>query len=153
MPSRILFSYLCTPRGLFPSRYYKEFCNLLITGRMNAGRTKLNKPLRKTDENRQQKDPLHVIRLERNYLTSRDCTRRQVLAAVKVQIMVFWVVAPCSLVGGFKRFGGTYCLHLQSRSKVQAIRSYETLLNHLYDYMVSKPKKKTKCDKEVGQNS
>jgi hypothetical protein len=40
-----------------------------------------------------------------------------VLAAVTDQTVVFWVVTPCRLVGGYKHFGGTCCLHLQSRSE------------------------------------
>jgi hypothetical protein len=30
-------------------------------------------------------------------------------------MLVFWVVTPCGLGGGYQRFGGTYCLHLQGR--------------------------------------
>jgi hypothetical protein len=30
-----------------------------------------------------------------------------------VQIAVFLVVIPCSLVDGYRRFGGIYCLHFQ----------------------------------------
>jgi hypothetical protein len=32
---------------------------------------------------------------------------------VTVDIVVLGVVTPCSLVGGYQRFGGTYSLHLQ----------------------------------------
>jgi hypothetical protein len=28
-------------------------------------------------------------------------------------IVVFWVIKPCSLVGCYQSFGGTYCLHVQ----------------------------------------
>jgi hypothetical protein len=28
-------------------------------------------------------------------------------------LLVFWVVTPCGFVGRYKRFGGTYFLHLQ----------------------------------------
>jgi hypothetical protein len=34
-----------------------------------------------------------------------------------MQIVVFWVVAPFSLVGGYQRFVGTYRFHLQVRSE------------------------------------
>jgi hypothetical protein len=27
-------------------------------------------------------------------------------------IMLFWVMTPCNLVGGYRRFGVTHCLHL-----------------------------------------
>jgi hypothetical protein len=30
-----------------------------------------------------------------------------------MSLLVFWVVIPCGLVGGYQRFGGTYCYHLQ----------------------------------------
>jgi hypothetical protein len=36
------------------------------------------------------------------------------LTAVIAQILVFWVVTPSSLVGGYRSFGGKCCLHLQS---------------------------------------
>jgi hypothetical protein len=39
-------------------------------------------------------------------------TRLEVLAAVKMSKVVFWVVTPCGLAGGCKCIGGTYCLHL-----------------------------------------
>jgi hypothetical protein len=35
-----------------------------------------------------------------------------VFTAVKIQV-AFWVVTPCSVVVGYQRFGGPYCLHLQ----------------------------------------
>jgi hypothetical protein len=28
-------------------------------------------------------------------------------------MLIFWVVTPCELVGGYQRFGGTYYIHLQ----------------------------------------
>jgi hypothetical protein len=33
---------------------------------------------------------------------------------VKMWIVVSCVVMPFSLLGGYQRFGGTYCLHLQN---------------------------------------
>jgi hypothetical protein len=38
--------------------------------------------------------------------------RSEVLTAVKMPMLVFWVVTSCLLVGT-QRFGGTYCLHFQ----------------------------------------
>jgi len=29
-----------------------------------------------------------------------------------LEFVVFWVAAPCSVVVGYKRFGGLWCLHL-----------------------------------------
>jgi hypothetical protein len=42
------------------------------------------------------------------------------LTTTKIYIAVFWVMTPCSLVGGCQRFGGTHCLHLQARSTLKA---------------------------------
>jgi len=38
--------------------------------------------------------------------------RFEVFMAVKIQIEVFWVVMPCSVVLGYKHFRGPCCLHL-----------------------------------------
>jgi hypothetical protein len=39
--------------------------------------------------------------------------RSEVVSAVKVGIVVFWIIVSCSLVNGYQHFGGTYnlCLH------------------------------------------
>jgi hypothetical protein len=37
----------------------------------------------------------------------------EVLTAVSTKMAVFWVVAPCSLVVVYQRFGGPSCLHHQ----------------------------------------
>jgi hypothetical protein len=37
--------------------------------------------------------------------------------AVMFQVEAFWVVTPCSVVVGYKRFGGPRCLHLQGEVK------------------------------------
>jgi hypothetical protein len=39
--------------------------------------------------------------------------RFEVLKAVRMTTLLFWVVAPWRLVGRYQRFRGTYCLHLQ----------------------------------------
>jgi hypothetical protein len=36
---------------------------------------------------------------------------------MKVQVMVFWVVTPCSDVVGYQRFGGSCRLHGQEMSQ------------------------------------
>jgi hypothetical protein len=41
--------------------------------------------------------------------------RDDVLTIVCVQHVVLWVVTPCSTVGGYHSFGGTYCFHLYGR--------------------------------------
>jgi len=38
--------------------------------------------------------------------------RVEVLTAVKIQVEVFWVETPCSVVVGYRRFGVPCCLHL-----------------------------------------
>jgi hypothetical protein len=37
----------------------------------------------------------------------------EVLMAVRMTVLFFWVVTPCGLINRYRRFGGTYCLHLQ----------------------------------------
>jgi len=32
------------------------------------------------------------------------------------QLVVFWVMTPCSEVAGFQRFGAPYCLHLHGEA-------------------------------------
>jgi len=32
---------------------------------------------------------------------------------VKIQVEVFWVVTPCSVVVGYRRFGGPYCMKMR----------------------------------------
>jgi hypothetical protein len=39
--------------------------------------------------------------------------RFEVFTAMKMPMLIFWVVTPCELVGRYQRFGGTYCLHLE----------------------------------------
>jgi hypothetical protein len=45
--------------------------------------------------------------------------------AVKMWIMVFWVVTPYTLVGGYQNFGDMNCLYFQS--KCQTTEQYVTL--------------------------
>jgi hypothetical protein len=44
--------------------------------------------------------------------------RFEVLTAVKMAMLVIWVVTPCGLVGRQRQFGETYCLHLQDSREV-----------------------------------
>jgi hypothetical protein len=49
-----------------------------------------------------------------------------------VQIVVFWDVTPCSLVGGYQCLGGTCCLHLQvSKHLLVAGRDSNKIRNYL----------------------
>jgi hypothetical protein len=45
----------------------------------------------------------------------------EVLTAVKMSVVVFWVVMLCGLVGGNQRFEGTYRLHLQGLEGLQGL--------------------------------
>jgi hypothetical protein len=38
--------------------------------------------------------------------------RFEVIRAVKIQIEVVWVLTPCSVMVGYKRFSGACCLYL-----------------------------------------
>jgi hypothetical protein len=42
--------------------------------------------------------------------------RFQILTAVKMSLVVFFVVRPCGLASVDRRFGGTHCLHLQAEN-------------------------------------
>jgi hypothetical protein len=54
----------------------------------------------------------------------------EVLTAASMKMAVFWVVAPCSLVEVYERFGGTCCLHHQGDAlMMEAARTSETLVN------------------------
>lgn len=44
---------------------------------------------------------------------------REKLSMLKMSAIVFWVVAPCGLLSGFRRFGGSYRLHLQTSYSVR----------------------------------
>jgi hypothetical protein len=42
-----------------------------------------------------------------------DSATFEVFTAMNIQVVVFWVVTPCSDVIGYQRFGGPCCLHRQ----------------------------------------
>jgi hypothetical protein len=48
--------------------------------------------------------------------------RFEVLKAVKMSMLVFWVATPCGLVGRYQRFGEIY-LHFKGRTLVQKTNS------------------------------
>jgi hypothetical protein len=39
--------------------------------------------------------------------------RFEVLTAVRMSVLAFWVAVPCRLEDRYQRFEGTYCFHLQ----------------------------------------
>jgi hypothetical protein len=43
--------------------------------------------------------------------------KAEVLTAVMFQVEVFWAVTLCSVVGGYRRFRDTCCLHLQGEDE------------------------------------
>jgi hypothetical protein len=51
------------------------------------------------------------------------------LTAVKAWIMVFWIVTPGRLVGGYQYFGGTHRLHFQGSSDM-LLTIYNTTRRH-----------------------
>jgi hypothetical protein len=53
---------------------------------------------------------LQINSIEQRFLKSLIVVRSEVLTAVR--LTMFWVVAPCRLVGRYQCFGETYCLHL-----------------------------------------
>jgi hypothetical protein len=56
-------------------------------------------------------------RTERRYINRRKFVPRfEAYMAMMVQVDVFWVVPPCSVVVGGQRFGGPCCLHLQGEA-------------------------------------
>jgi hypothetical protein len=52
------------------------------------------------------------------------------LTTVNIQVVVFWVVSPCSVVVGYKRFGWPCCPLFHFPLKVEATRSTETLVSY-----------------------
>jgi len=58
-------------------------------------------------------------RVYERFHTGRNINFR-VTSAMKIQVPIFWVVTPCSVMGGHQRFGGPCCLHLQSEKFTRA---------------------------------
>jgi hypothetical protein len=44
-------------------------------------------------------------------------TSISIFTAVKIHTVVLWVMPPCSLLGGYKDFGGIYCLNLEAKTE------------------------------------
>jgi len=44
-------------------------------------------------------------------------TRFEIFTAMKIQVVILWVMTPCSDVAGYQCFGGNCCLHLQGEVK------------------------------------
>jgi len=41
---------------------------------------------------------------------------------MKIEAEVFWVMTPCTVAVGYRRFGGSYFLRNVSRSRLESIR-------------------------------
>jgi len=67
-----------------------------------------------------------------------------VFAAVKIQVEVFWVVTPCSVVVGNQRFGCPCCLHLHPQDEGSTDIWNLSIVSH---YTVSQPRRR--CLKTV----
>jgi hypothetical protein len=67
-------------------------------------------------------DDVATVKLNINFL----CVRCEIFTAVKMLIVVFWIMTPCCLVGRYRRFGGT--CRLTSTLQMEAIRFFETLV-------------------------
>jgi hypothetical protein len=52
------------------------------------------------------------------YVKGRHGERFEIFTAMKIQIVIFWVVTPCSNMVGYQRFGGPCCFHLQITTHV-----------------------------------
>jgi hypothetical protein len=51
-------------------------------------------------------------------------TRSEVFAAVKIQVEIFWIVTPRSVVVGYQRFERPFCHHLQGACTCETSVSY-----------------------------
>jgi hypothetical protein len=67
--------------------------------------------------------------------------RFEVLTAVKMQMLVLWVVTPCGLVGKYQGFGAIYCVH--PAMKMEAVCSSETFGIYLQVHMALLPRMPT----------
>jgi hypothetical protein len=74
--------------------------------------------------------------------------RVEVLMAVKMSMLLFWVVTPCGIVGRYQRFGWTCCLHLQPSSVIFRTEDGDSVFLrnfgiYLRVHTASQPKSKT----------
>jgi hypothetical protein len=59
-----------------------------------------------------------------------NCSNTSARTAVKIQVEVFWVVTPCCVVVGYRRFGVPCYLSLQVEVKTEAAWTSETLVSY-----------------------
>jgi hypothetical protein len=70
-----------------------------------------------------------------------NCIRFEVLYIVKIHSVDFCIISPCSLVGGYQCFGGTYCLlqYVEDGSGM-FLRNTGTLSTRLQSVIIQKAK-------------
>jgi hypothetical protein len=69
---------------------------------------------------------VYVIVVENDVSESEDNIGFEVVTAASMKMIVFWVVAPCSLVEVYQLFRGACCLHHQGNEPAS---TSETLVN------------------------
>jgi hypothetical protein len=52
--------------------------------------------------------------------------KSEVLTAVKMSLLVFWVVTPCGLAGRYQRFEGSYSLKMETMCSSETLVSTES---------------------------
>jgi hypothetical protein len=63
-----------------------------------------------------------------HFSNGRWFVRFQVLTAASMMMVVFWVVAPCSLVEFYRRFKGACCLHHQGDARLHSATTQKTAI-------------------------
>jgi hypothetical protein len=67
-------------------------------------------------------------------------TRLQIFTVTKLRVVVFAVMAPCSLVWGYQRFGGSYCLHFQGKKESSwGFHTFTVIKIHVVVFAVMAP--------------
>jgi hypothetical protein len=59
--------------------------------------------------------------------------RSEAFMAVKIQVMLFWLITPCSLLCRYQCFEGTYYLHAQGKSEDGDSMLHLSVGTHLRD--------------------
>jgi hypothetical protein len=60
----------------------------------------------------------------------------KVSTTVKIRLLVLWLLTSCSLVGGYRSFGKSYCLHLQEEVGIYKFMRRQTLEEHNRSYFL-----------------
>jgi hypothetical protein len=61
------------------------------------------------------------------------CMRFEVLTTLKISVVLLRVAMPCGLVGGCRRFGGTYRLNLLLCTSSKLVTTYKSTRCHNRD--------------------